>query len=65
MAYFLVHSLPNSVYFSLSVLYSLRTRKGTKYKMNVESVKSSGLALPGNLRNKRIIRIRITQKRTD
>ena len=65
MAYFLVHSLPSSVYFSLSVLYSLRTRKGVKYKVNVESVKSSGLVLPGNLRNKRIIRIRITQKRTD
>ena len=65
MAYFLVHSFPSSVYFSLSVLYSLRMRTVMKCKINVESVVSRGLALPGNLRNKRIIRIRITQKRTD
>ena len=64
MAYFRVHSFPSSVYFSLSVLYSL-ARSEMKDKINSESVVSSGLVIPGNLRNKRIIRIRITQKRTD
>ena len=42
-----------------------RRREGNITLSNVENVMSSGLALPGNLRNKRIIRIRITQKRTD
>ena len=60
IAYFLVHSLANSWYLDLSVLYSLEMQIQAQNRCLMWYTK-----IPGNFWNKRVVRVGVAEQRAD